>query len=70
MVLQKEDSETTPTLGIQLMMKLNFMKEKETNQSPQLEDHPSSQGMLSFFCQENSEEEELLYWNLLNQEIF
>ena len=61
MVLQKEDSETTPTLGIKLMMKLNFIKEKETNQSHQQEDHPSSQEMLSFFYQENSEEEELSY---------
>ncbi len=52
------------------MMKANSIKEKPTNQNPPLEENPFNQEMLSFFCQEDTEEEELLYWNPSPQEIF
>jgi hypothetical protein len=50
-----------PIPGTQLMMKLNFIKEKETNQDPQPEEHLFNQAALSSFCQEDTEGEEWLY---------
>jgi hypothetical protein len=50
-----------PILGIQLMMKANFIKENQILQSQQLEENQFNLVMLSSFFQEDIEEEELLF---------
>jgi hypothetical protein len=50
--------------GIQLMIKENFSKEKETNLNHQLEENPSNQEMSSFYFLESIKEEELLFLKL------
>jgi hypothetical protein len=60
-VPQKEDLEIINQPGIQLMIKVNSTKEEEINQNPPLEENQSKQEMLSFFCQDHTEEEELLF---------
>lgn len=58
---QKEDLEIIKVPGIQLMIKVLFTKEEEINQNLQLEENQFNQEMLLFFCQDRTEEEELLY---------
>ena len=58
---QKEDLEIIKVPGIQLMIKVLFTKEEEINQNLQLEENQFNQEMLLFFCQDHTEEEELLY---------
>ena len=50
-----------PTPGTQLMTNPKLIKEKETNPDLPLEESPFNQEMSLFSCQENIEEEELLY---------
>jgi hypothetical protein len=49
------------TLGIQLMMKLNYLKEKEINLNQQLEENQFKQEMLLYYFPEDIKEEELLF---------
>jgi hypothetical protein len=49
------------TLGIQLMMKLNYLKEKEINLNQQLEENQFKQEMLLYYFPEDTKEEELLF---------
>jgi len=50
-----------PTLGTQLMINQSLIKEKEISQEPQPEENLFNPVTLSFFYQENTEEEELSY---------
>ena len=60
-MLQKEDLEIINVPGIQLMIKVLFTKEEEINLNLQLEENQFNQEMLLSFCQDHTEEEELLY---------
>ncbi len=50
------------------MIKPNCIKEKEINPDLPLEENPSNLEMLSFSCQDHTEEEELSFLNHFNQE--
>lgn len=56
--------------GIQLMIKDNSSKERETPQDHPLEENPSKLVASSSFSQEDTEEEELLFLNHLLLETF
>jgi len=68
-VPQRQEPETTLTLGTPLMIKQSFIKEKIPNPNHQLEENLSNPETLSSSSQEDTEEEELLFLNLLHQEI-
>jgi hypothetical protein len=50
------------------MMNQSSTKEKIPNPNQPLEENPFNQEMLSSFCQEDTEEEELSFLNPLHQE--
>jgi hypothetical protein len=60
-VLQNQDLEITLKPGIQLMMNLNFIKEKAISQDHLPEENQFNQAMLSFYYPEKIEEEESLF---------
>ena len=70
MVLKKEDWETTPILSIQLTIKENCSLENPTSHNQPPEENLSKPAVLSFYCQDHIEEEELLFLNPSHQETF
>jgi hypothetical protein len=58
---QKQELEIMLILGIQLMMNQNYTKENQINQDQLPVEHQFNQVTLSFSCQEDTEEEELLF---------
>ena len=66
---QRQEPETTLTLGTPLTIKQSLIKEKILNPNHQLEENPPNLETSSSSSQEDTEEEELLSLNPLHQEI-